>query len=83
MTIYYILYNINFKRAMIKSNLSTLMGANKLKIVTLAKAIDVNRSTITALYYEKAKEVNLDVIDKLCKYFNCQVSDLLEYKKKK
>jgi len=68
---------------MIKCHLSTLMGARKLKIVTLAKDIDVNRSTITALYYENAKEVNLGVIDKLCKYFNCQVSALLEYQKKK
>ena len=46
-------------------NYKTLMGARKLKVVTVAKAIGVNRSTITALYYERAKEVNLVVIDKL------------------
>ncbi len=68
---------------MIKCHLSTLMGAKKLKIVTLANAIGVNRSTITALYQERAKEINLEVIDKLCKYFNCQVSALLEYQKRK
>jgi putative transcriptional regulator len=68
---------------MIKCHLSTLMGAKKLKVVTLAKAIGVNRSAITALYYERAKEVNLAVIDKLCRYFQCKVSDLLEYQKKR
>jgi putative transcriptional regulator len=67
---------------MIKCHLSTLMGAKKLKIVTLAKTIGVNRSTITALYYERAKEIDLGVIDKLCQYFDCQVSVLLEYQKK-
>ncbi len=67
---------------MIKCHLSTLMGARRLRVVALAKAIGVNRSTITALYYERAKEVNLVVIDKLCEYFNCKVSDLFEFKKK-
>ena len=66
--------------AMIKCHLSRLMGERKLKIADVARAIGVHRNTITLLYYEKAKRVDLDVIDKLCKYFNCSVGDLLEYK---
>jgi len=65
---------------MIKCHLSRLMGERKLKIADVARAIGVHRNTITLLYYEKAKRVDLDVIDKLCKYFNCSVGDLLEYK---
>lgn len=66
---------------MIKCHLSRLMGERKLKIADVARDIGVHRNTITLLYYEKAKRVELDVIDKLCKYFNCSVGDLFEYKK--
>ncbi len=64
---------------MIKCHLSKLMGERKIRIADLARALEVNRSTITLLYYEKAKRVELDVLDKLCKYFGCNISDLLEY----
>jgi putative transcriptional regulator len=66
---------------MIKCHLSKLMGERKLKIADVARDIGVHRNTITLLYYEKAKRIDFDVLNKLCKYFNCTISDLLEYKK--
>ncbi|WP_297213487.1 MULTISPECIES: helix-turn-helix domain-containing protein [Thermodesulfovibrio] len=65
---------------MIKCHLSKLMGERKLKIADLARAIDVHRNTITLLYYEKAKRIDFEVLDKLCKFFKCKVEDILEYK---
>ncbi|MCS7214942.1 MAG: helix-turn-helix transcriptional regulator [Thermodesulfovibrio sp.] len=65
---------------MIKCHLSKLMGERKLKIADVARAIDVHRNTITLLYYEKAKRIDFEVLDKLCKLFNCRVEDILEYK---
>lgn len=65
---------------MIRCHLSRLMGERKLKIADVARAIGVNRNTITLLYYEKAKRIDFEVLDKLCKYFNCSVGDILEYK---
>ncbi len=65
---------------MIKCHLSTLMGERKLKIADLAKELGVHRNTITLLYYERAKRIDFDVLEKLCKYFNCSVSEILEYK---
>jgi len=56
------------------------MGERKLRIADVARAIGVNRSTITLLYYEKAKRIDFEVLDKLCWYFGCPISDLLEYK---
>lgn len=64
---------------MIKCHLSRLMGERKLKIADLARAIGVHRNTITLLYYEKAKRVDLDVLDKICRYFGCDVGDILEH----
>lgn len=63
---------------MIKCHLSTKMGERKLKIADIARDLDLNRSTVTLLYYEKALRIDFDVLDKLCKYFNCSVGDLLE-----
>ena len=67
---------------MIKCHLSTLMGERKLKIADVAKDLDVHRNTITLLYYERAKRIDFDVLDKLCKYFDCSVADILEFKEK-
>ncbi|MCK9238214.1 MAG: helix-turn-helix transcriptional regulator, partial [Thiopseudomonas sp.] len=38
-----------------------------------------NRNTVTLLYKETAQRIELDALDKLCKLFQCEVSDLLEY----
>ena len=65
---------------MIKCHLSTLMGERKLRIADLAREIGVHRNTITLLYYERAKRVDFEVLDKLCKFFKCSVEDLLEFK---
>lgn len=63
---------------MIKCHLSRIMGEKKLKIADVARDIDVNRSTITRLYHETASRVDLDVIEKLCLYLDCEVGDLFE-----
>ena len=65
---------------MIKCHLSKLMGERKKKIADVARDIGVHRNTLTLLYYEKAKRIDFDVLDKLCAYFNCSISELLEKK---
>lgn len=64
---------------MIKCHLSELMGKKKLKIADLARETDLHRNTITLLYREEAARVDLETMDKLCKYFNCTVGDLFEF----
>ncbi|MES9929882.1 MAG: helix-turn-helix transcriptional regulator [Candidatus Thiodiazotropha sp. 6PDIVS] len=64
---------------MIKCHLARLMGERKLKIVDVAEATELNRNTITLLYKETAQRVELDAMDRLCKFFDCQISELFEY----
>ncbi|MBM3350773.1 MAG: helix-turn-helix transcriptional regulator [Betaproteobacteria bacterium] len=64
---------------MIKCHLSRLMGERKLKISDVARAIDVHRNTITLLYDENANRVDLDTLNKLCIFFDCNVDDLLQF----
>ncbi|WP_028881686.1 helix-turn-helix domain-containing protein [Teredinibacter turnerae] len=63
---------------MIKCHLAKLMGEKKYKIIDVARATGLNRSTITLLYKESAQKVDLETIDKLCDLFGCQVGELLE-----
>jgi putative transcriptional regulator len=55
------------------------MGEKKLKISDLATATNINRGTITRLYKETFTRVEIEVIEQLCKFFNCGVGDLFEY----
>jgi putative transcriptional regulator len=55
------------------------MGRAKLRIADVSKQTGLNRSTVTALYRESATRVDLPAIEKLCRLFQCQVSDLFEY----
>ena len=63
---------------MIKCNLARLMGEKKYKIIDVARATGLNRSTITLLYKENAQKIDIEAIDKLCALFDCQVGELLE-----
>lgn len=64
---------------MIKCHLSTQMGKRKLKITDLARETGINRGTITRLYHETASRIELDVVDTMCKYFECNIEDLFEF----
>lgn len=64
---------------MIKCHLSRVLGEKRLKISDVAKHTGINRGTLTRLYYETAERVEIEVLDHLCKYLNCSLSDLLEY----
>tara|TARA_R110001583_G_scaffold73138_5_gene203979 strand:- start:899 stop:1078 length:180 start_codon:yes stop_codon:yes gene_type:complete len=54
------------------------MGEKKVKIVDVARDTGVNRGTITRLYHETASRVELEVIEALCRYLECEVGELFE-----
>ena len=63
---------------MIKCYLSRIMGEKRLKISDIARATDINRGTITRLYHDTAERVDLESIETLCRYLNCEIGDLFE-----
>jgi putative transcriptional regulator len=63
---------------MIKCHLSRIMGEKKLKIADVARDTGINRGTITRLYQETAVRVEFDVLEQLCVYLECDISELLE-----
>lgn len=72
------MFLINKGDAMIRCHLSRYMGEHKMKIVDVARATGLNRSTVTALYDERASRIDLDTVEKLCRLFECEVGDLFE-----
>lgn len=66
---------------MIKCNLSKLMGIHKMSIQDVHEKTGLNRATISNLYHEKARRIDFETMDKLCKLFNCQAGpgELFEF----
>jgi putative transcriptional regulator len=63
---------------MIKNRLPQYMADKKIRSISqLAKVVDLDRRTITALYDETNKGIDYDTLMKLCTFFNCEIGDLL------
>ena len=54
-----------------------LMIDKKINKTQLHKSTGLSQSTITKL--AKNENVNTDVLEKLCHYFKCDISDIVEY----
>ncbi len=63
---------------MIRCQLSRLMGERKLRIADVARETGVHRNLITLLYYERAKRVDFESLERLCQFFGCTVGEFLE-----
>ena len=54
------------------------MGREKMNQKTLAKLTGIRPATISNMYYEDTKRIEIDQINSLCKVFHCTVGELLE-----
>ncbi|QGS49001.1 helix-turn-helix domain-containing protein [Shewanella putrefaciens] len=63
---------------MIKCHFSRILGEKKLKVAEVARETGINKNTLHRLYNETATRVELDVIEKLCKYLDVEIGELLE-----
>ncbi len=66
---------------MLKIKIKYLMIDNKIKNLSeLARQTGINRATLIKLYNEERPEtLILENLFKLCDFFNCKLSDLIEY----
>lgn len=55
------------------------MGENKEKIVDLLRTTGLSRNTVTSLYRETSARIDLDTLNAICRHYQCNVGDLLEY----
>ena len=64
---------------MIKIKLSDLLGKHKMTQKALAEATNIRPATVSKMYYEEVKGIDIKHLNNICKTFNCEISELLEY----
>ena len=64
---------------MIKFKLSNLLGEHKMTQKALADITHIRPATVSKMYYEEIKRIDIKQLDSLCKAFDCEISVLLEY----
>lgn len=53
--------------------------SRRITIQEVAEASGVNRMTLSKILNHRGYSTGTDIVDKLCAYFGCPVSDLLEH----
>jgi len=51
----------------------------RVTIQEVAEATGINRMTLSKMINQHGAVIRTDVLDKLCKFFNCKIEDLAEY----
>lgn len=64
---------------MIKIKISEQLGKHKMTRKELAKLTGIREGTVGMLYNETIKRIDVEWLDKLCKVFNCTLTDIIEY----
>lgn len=64
---------------MIRIKLSDLLGKHKMNQKTLATITKIRPATISKMYYEESKRIDIAQLNNICKAFDCEISELLEY----
>jgi len=64
---------------MIRIKLSELLGKHKMNQKTLSSLTNIRPATISKMYYEEVKRIDVRHLDNICKAFNCEISELIEF----
>lgn len=64
---------------MIRIKISDLLGKNKMTQSSLAKQAKIRPATVSKMYYEEIKRIDVKHLNNICKVFDCEISELLEY----
>lgn len=64
---------------MIKIHLSRILGEKRITQAELARQTNIRPSTISEIYNEIADRLNIDYLDRICEYLECDITDLIEY----
>lgn len=66
---------------MIKMNLRVLLAKKEITAKELSEITGIGKNTLSAYVNNTNKHIVKDHLNILCKFFNCELNDLIEYKK--
>lgn len=64
---------------MIKLKLSDLLGKHKMTQKALAEKTGIRPGTVSKMYYEEIKRIDIMHLDSICDLFDCPLSELIEF----
>lgn len=64
---------------MIRIKLSDLLGKHKMSQKALSNLTNIRPATISKMYYEESKRLDIEQLNSICNVFKCKISDLLEF----
>lgn len=64
---------------MIEFKLAEIMGKHRVKMKDVSDQTGIRANTISAYWYGTVKRMEVEHIDLLCDYFNCQPGDLITH----
>ncbi|KMJ56441.1 hypothetical protein AB685_21890 [Bacillus sp. LL01] len=63
----------------IRIHISELLGKRKMTQKQLADLTDIRPATVSALYHETVKRIEVEQINRLCEVLECQPGDLMTF----
>lgn len=66
---------------MIVVNLDVMLAKRKMSSGELAEKIGITQANLSILKTGKAKAIRFSTLDAICKALECEVGDILEYRK--
>lgn len=66
-----------------RNNLSKILGERLLKVSDIHDSTGISRSTLTHFYYQRATNIQLETLTKICDYLQIPLSELIEYQPEK
>ncbi|MBQ7444426.1 MAG: helix-turn-helix transcriptional regulator [Clostridia bacterium] len=66
---------------MIIINLDVMMAKRKMSLGELSEKVGITLANLSILKNNKAKAVRFSTLDAICEALDCDVSDIIEYKK--
>jgi putative transcriptional regulator len=64
---------------MITSKLAEILYERQMKLVELSEETGISKDTLSGLFHNKAKSVDLPALEKICSHLNVDVGEVLQY----
>lgn len=66
---------------MIVINLDVMMAKRKMSLNELSEKVGITLANLSILKNNKAKAIRFSTLDAICKALECEVGDIIEFKK--
>jgi putative transcriptional regulator len=61
-------------------NIDVMLAKRKMSVTALTEKVGISMANLSVLKNGKAKAIRFSTLEAICKAFDCQPSDILEYK---